>query len=579
MTFLSTLLLSSLLLGISHVGVRSDPIALTIPSTPTNTHVVSPNFFGISFELSYIDVYFGNSTSTIPPALLSYLSLLRARTPSSLPLRLRLGGNSMDNSTYVPSQTTPMINLTDPTANVNNQPVDFGPGLWDVMKGVAQGLGAGGAGYLVGLDLQNVNSTDMPLMAGSAEQALGNYLDAFLLGNEPDLYASHGDRPGLANYTVQNYISDFQTASSHLQNTSAGNILSLSNIAGPTICCNWDLATLIQQGWLDAFHNELKYVTLQHYPQNNCFGGYQFGMDVYLQHSSTVALASWQLPGLALSSKPILMSEFNTASCGGVPGISDTFGAGTLWIIDYALQLASVGYSGAYVHTREPNISYNIFNPGPKEWTTGPPFYALMVVAEALNGGSGNGSGGVVVEDLDVGGGSGDKGVSVAGYAVYDAGEGGSLNRLVLVNFANTSSTPATFALPASIFNSSSSASKNVTFKFLVAPSNLEKTNISYGGQTFAGVGDGKPVASGGGEAQAGVEQTSCEEGCSVSVPSPGLVVVFVGGGNGTGISGEPASQGGTPSSGKNGGGGGVRVGGLGVVGAVVGALVLGMLV
>lgn len=49
----------------------------------------------------------------------------------------------------------------------------------------------------------------------------------------------------------------------------------------------------------------------------------------------------------------MLMSEFNSASCGGIPGISDTFAVGALWSIDYALQLASVGYTAAYIHTRE----------------------------------------------------------------------------------------------------------------------------------------------------------------------------------------------------------------------------------
>jgi hypothetical protein len=46
-----------------------------------------------------------------------------------------------------------------------------------------------------------------------------------------------------------------------------------------------DLATLIQQGYLDHVKKDLKYLSLQHYPQNFCFDGkYAFGVDYYLKH-------------------------------------------------------------------------------------------------------------------------------------------------------------------------------------------------------------------------------------------------------------------------------------------------------
>lgn len=79
----------------------------------------------------------GNDTSSIPSAVINYLTALRERTVDQ-PLRLRIGGNSMDSSTYVPSQTSPMVQLTNPKANANNQPVNYGPVLWDVLKQVGQ---------------------------------------------------------------------------------------------------------------------------------------------------------------------------------------------------------------------------------------------------------------------------------------------------------------------------------------------------------------------------------------------------------------------------------------------------------
>lgn len=79
---------------------------------------------------------------------MTYLAGIRARTGNN-PLRIRVGGNSMDSSTYIPSQTSPMVQLSNVAANANNQLANYGPLLWDVMKKVADDLG--GAEYLVGM--------------------------------------------------------------------------------------------------------------------------------------------------------------------------------------------------------------------------------------------------------------------------------------------------------------------------------------------------------------------------------------------------------------------------------------------
>ena len=87
-----------------------------------------------------------------------------------------------------------------------------------------------------------------------------------------------------------------------------------------------------------------------------------------MSHTQTVNLAKWQETGLQIIAntpedqrKPVLMDEFNSASCGGIPE-SGMFGI-ALWSADYALQLAAVGYSGAYLHTRERGVTYNLFDP------------------------------------------------------------------------------------------------------------------------------------------------------------------------------------------------------------------------
>ena len=220
------------------------------------------------------------------------------------------------------------------------------------------------------------------------------------------------------------------------------------------------------------------------------------------------------------------MSEFNSASCGGVPGVSDTFAVGSLWTVDYALQMASIGYSAAYIHTREQGVTYNMFSPpdgpngAPGPWTTNPPYYGLLVVAEALS--STNGS---IVVDLNVQQSQTDLGATVSGYAIYDA-VNSTVQQLVLFNYANVSSSDnssATFSVPAQVF-----ANTTVTVKYLQAQSLQENLNIAWGGQSFVNVGDGKPVSINASWAPANAE-VDCSSGCSINVPGPGLAVVFAG--------------------------------------------------
>lgn len=227
----------------------------------------------------------------------------------------------------------------------------------------------------------------------------------------------------------------------------------------------------------------------------------------------------------------LILSEFNSASCGGIPGISDTFAVGSLWTIDYALQLASVGYSAAYLHTRERGISYNLFTPpdgpngAPGSWTTNPPFYSLLVTAEALRSQDGS-----IVADLNVNGSRTNTNVNVSGYAVYDAGDS-TVQQLVFFNFANVSSSAgssASFDVPLGVFNATSG--KNVVVKYLVGNSMEEKQNIAWGGQTFANAGDGQLVTAGNSTWAVPNAQIDCTKGCTVQVPAPGMAVVFAGG-------------------------------------------------
>jgi hypothetical protein len=53
------------------------------------------------------------------------------------------------------------------------------------------------------------------------------------------------------------------------------------------------------------------------------------------------------------------MFETNTASCGGFPGLSDSFGA-AMWALDYSLQMGYSNFSGAMLHVSGEDVYYDV---------------------------------------------------------------------------------------------------------------------------------------------------------------------------------------------------------------------------
>jgi hypothetical protein len=205
--------------------------------------------------------------------------------------------------------------------------------------------------------------------------------------------------------------------------------------------------------------------------------------------------------------------------------------------------LASVGYTAAYLHTRERGITYNLLTPpaggngAPGNWTTNPPYYAILAIAEALR----TDNGGIVV-DLNLGNSTTNPAASQAGYAVYDA-KNTSVTRLILFNYE---AKPTRFTLPASLFPNSSV--KTVLVKFLASVSGAnETTNISWGGKTFAGVGDGKNAVDASWTTPN--QNLDCTNGCNFNAPRDSMAVVFLDNAQFAEISGTAAPQPTLPSA------------------------------
>ncbi len=109
------------------------------------------------------------------------------------------------------------------------------------------------------------------------------------------------------------------------------------------------------------------------YPDQNCAaefpnGGFgdikdpQAVFPNYLTHASGVQMVQPYLNSAGIAQqlgKEFMMFETNTASCGGFPGVSDSF-ASALWAVDYGLQMAYSNFTGALLHVGGQNVSYNV---------------------------------------------------------------------------------------------------------------------------------------------------------------------------------------------------------------------------
>jgi len=131
-----------------------------------------------------------------------------------------------------------------------------------------------------------------------------------------------------------------------------------------------------------------------------------------------------------------MMFETNTASCSGFAGISNSFGAG-LWAIDWAMTMATNGFTGALFHVGGQNAYYNPFTPPPgsqvkygSQWTIGPVYYSALVMAEVI--GRSNLS---QISDLTTN-------VNASVYAIY---ESGAPTKVALINFVTDPTGASTY--------------------------------------------------------------------------------------------------------------------------------------
>ncbi|KEP51984.1 putative glycoside hydrolase family 79 protein [Rhizoctonia solani 123E] len=496
------------------------PTDIVVQPGSANDRLSKPHradFIGISIELSISDRLIGTNATWVNPIFLNFVQNIRARSGK---VPIRLGGNTQDASAIFPSLALGNVTIKkdrDPSAHLRatNPPlVSYTEDLFHAMASISSLVQAE---WYIGLPF--LNTTYIPAVAQAAQDILGSNLVGLQLGNEPDVYPSH--QLQFQNLTVQQYLIEF------------GNRLAMvpgpkDNIFGPSVCCSWTPDEVIQAGFLTQFGGNLKSFSVQHYAENGCDStnppstpNPQALFNQLLNHTAATSFAAAYVnasQAVQAAGKEIIMLESNSVSCGGLDGVSDTFGS-ALFAIDNALQLASISFSQVFFHSGGGGAKYSAFTVPPgnrtnfRQWTVGSTFYSILAISEAI-GHSGN----VQVADLNLGAGSASA-MYTPGYTIV---ESGTPVKVALFNFISDATGASNYNAVVTV----PAGQEQVRVKYLYAESVSSKQNITWANQTL---GQTFYASDGRLQNQLDIVTVPCSNGsCRVPMRAPSFALVYL---------------------------------------------------
>jgi hypothetical protein len=315
----------------SSFPASSTPVPASLPRD-ARASIVSRSPFGISIEYPLLEKALGSGACP-PPALVA--SLRELGSPS-----LRIGGDSQD--------------LAGPTAAYRYA---IPPSFWSTLGCLAR---ESGVQVTVGLNFATSPLSDDLTTIAEAEQTIPTSQLSFSLGNEPDLYGiSHifPDEPGVTvpafrplPWTAQEYVSEWQQRRA---------MLGPIRIEGP------DLAGI---GWRATIGQALRSdppdtMDVHAYPTSACAPPLTTAARLLTEHASVglVEKYAWLLSVARAAHRPAIISESNSASCGGKPGVSNTPVAG-VWAARYVVAALLAGFQQVRFHSAGGSYDPLVFN-------------------------------------------------------------------------------------------------------------------------------------------------------------------------------------------------------------------------
>ena len=211
----------------------------------------------------------------------------------------------------------------------------------------------------------------------SAHRALGPYLAAVEIGNEPNSYGSHGFRT--LPWIAQGYEEEVSGYRESIASLTPNVPIAGPDVSGSGVFGEW--------GEEEALSQQPALLTGHHYPLG-CAQTPPPSIESLLS-TATRGLAAQSLETYMRIARtyriPLRIDETNTVSCGGLPGVSDTF-ASALWATGYITQAMTAGAAGINLQGNPMHcVGYTpLCTPDPVAATAGslraqPEWYALLL--------------------------------------------------------------------------------------------------------------------------------------------------------------------------------------------------------
>ncbi|KAL4802189.1 hypothetical protein BDV18DRAFT_167043 [Aspergillus unguis] len=421
-------------------------VSFNVPASSDSTKQLSAAPVGVSLEFFTFPEYITDLPSTT--TCLQNLKDLSGTWPP-----LRIGGTTQDRATFDPDSTEAVTYSVDDPDDAP-ETLTYGP---EFMSLAAEYEGS----VVIGLNRRLNNIENTIDAARLAVDSMGN-LRAIELGNEPNFF-SDDDPIADGSWTAEaDYASQISWQDAVAGNLSITEIFSAGVYFGTS---PMSLVDLTSEETAAGTNQYVKDYCSHNYPQSQSTAN----LETLMSHSGiaeNIAPFEAEIQAANAVGKAHIFGETNSATQGG-GGISPTYGA-ALWIVDYVMQLVSMGTEALYFHQGTiGNCQYCWWG----RYTTGAPYYGAYFATMALANADS-------ILPLD------DQTGAYAGYAIY---ADGSPVRVLLYN----SEYYTDGTRPEEVFTLTGLSSTTVTAKRLTAPYSTSRVDEgqspTVAGLTFDG--------------------------------------------------------------------------------------------
>jgi hypothetical protein len=311
-------------------------VTLSIPGEANGPHMPE-DFVGLSYEVQQL----------VDPSFFSEKNIGLIEQFKALATHgvLRLGGNTSEFGWFKATPESPEPEHPQ-TREVQGEPkAQYYAVTAESVKSLAGFLKAAGWTCLYGIGMGTNTPERAAAEAEFVAKALGKNLQYFQIGNEADLFRNHLRDPktwGVKTY-LEEWLAIARAVSQKVPDAKFGM---------PDVAASIDWLSQIADEWGSIQNPPHVHRLTHHY----YFGGPATNPEVNIpnllkpetmarvQKNADLATGAAKKMGVG-----VRMTEGNTCYRGGKPGVSDVF-ASALWAADYALLLASNGYSGVNLH-------------------------------------------------------------------------------------------------------------------------------------------------------------------------------------------------------------------------------------